>query len=82
MSLADKIREFVFENYIKPAREKGDEKVSIKAGDIHDEMELDNKIPSVCGALDTKKFQKQYDIELEEREGPSCGFNVFYTFRV
>ncbi|MBD3205980.1 hypothetical protein GF319_06515 [Candidatus Bathyarchaeota archaeon] len=56
MSLADKIREFAYENYIKPVRENGDEKVSIKSGDIHDEMELDNKIPSVCGALDTKKF--------------------------
>jgi hypothetical protein len=82
MSLADKIREFAYENYIKPARDIGEDNVIIKAGDLHDEMGLENKIPSVCGALDTKKFLKEYEIELDEREGPSCGVNVLFTFRV
>ena len=82
MSLADKIREFAYENYIKPARDLEEDDVIIKAGDLHDEMGLENKIPSVCGALDTKKFLTQYAIELDEREAPSCGVNVLYTFRV
>jgi hypothetical protein len=60
MSLADKVREYDYENYIKPTRDNGQNTVTIKSGDIHDKMGLENKIPSVCGALDTKKFQKKY----------------------
>jgi hypothetical protein len=82
MSLADKVREYVYENYVKPARDSGQDTVTIKSGDVHDEMGLGNKIPSVCGALDTKKFQKKYELELEEKKGPTCGVNVYYTFKI
>jgi len=77
MSLADKVREYAYENYIKPAKDGGKDTVTIKSGDIHDGMGLENKIPSVCGALDTKKFQKQYNLEPEKKKGPACGVNVY-----
>ncbi len=77
MSLADKVREYAYANYIKPAKDSGKDTVTIKSGDIHDGMCLENQIPSVCGALDTKKFQKQYNLELEEKKGPACGVNVY-----
>jgi hypothetical protein len=80
MTLADEVRNFTFERYIKPAQQKGKRTVKIRAGDIHEEMGLKGKIPSVCGALGSKKFLKQHSLSLVEREGPSCGSNVFYTY--
>lgn len=80
MTLADEIRNFAFERYIKSAQQKGKRTVIIRAGDIHEEMGLKGKIPSVCGALGSKKFLIQHNLSLVEKKGPSCGSNVFYTY--
>jgi 5-methylcytosine-specific restriction protein B len=82
MTVADDVRVFTYDRFIKPALEEGDATVTIRAGDVHDEMGLKGKIPSVCGALGAKKFLKQYNLSLEKREGPSCGVNVTFTYRI
>jgi len=80
--LADEIREFVCENYIKPARERGEKQIAIRAGDVHKEMGLVSRIPAVCSALGTNKFQDLCGIELIRREGPTNGSNVHFTFKL
>lgn len=82
MTLSDEIRNFVHERHIKSAREKGVKTVTVRAGDVHDEMGLKGKIPSVCGALGTKKFLKQHNLRLVQREGPTCGANVYFTYEI
>jgi hypothetical protein len=82
MTIADEIRNFAYESYIKPSREKGAETLTIRAGDVHEEMGLKGKIPSVCGALGTKKFLKQHNLNLEKRVGPSCGADVYFTYKM
>ena len=82
MILADDIRIFTYKRHIKPLCEKSTNTVTIRAGDIHDEMALKSSIPSVCGALGSKKFLKQYNLRLVKREGPSCGVNVYFTFEL
>ncbi len=62
MTLADDIRVFTYEKYIKPARDEGRDTVTIRAGDVHDVMDLVSKMPSVCGAIGTNKFLKQYNL--------------------
>ena len=54
MRLADQIRHYVNEEYIQPARVHGKLAVDIRAGDIHKEMGLQNRMLSVCEALDTE----------------------------
>ena len=49
--LADKIRKYCNETRIIPARAKGERLVRIRAGDIRNEMSLQGKMPSICGAL-------------------------------
>lgn len=49
--LADKIRKYCNETRIIPARAKGEKTVKIRAGDIRNEMFLQNKMPAICGAL-------------------------------
>lgn len=82
MTLADEIRAFAYERCLKTAREGGIKTVTVRAGDVHDEMGLKDKIPSVCGALGTKKFLKQYNLRLVKREGPSCSANVYFTYEI
>ena len=82
MRLADKIREFVYENYIKPARERGLRLVTIRAGDIHSQMGLKNRMPAVCEALSAKKFEEMYNVKLIKRKGPVHGADVYFTFRI
>jgi len=82
MALADEVRDFVYERYIKPAREKGVKTLTLRAGDVHDAMGLKGKMPTVCGALGASKFLKQHNLRLAKREGPSCGANVYFTYEV
>src|SRR5436305_5781482 len=50
-SQASKIRQFVFEHYIAPATTKGIGEVTIRAGDVHQDMNLANAMPAVCSAI-------------------------------
>jgi hypothetical protein len=80
--LADEIREFVYEFYIVPARKQGAARVTVRAGDIHKRMGLSGRMPAVCGAIETQKFQEKYDVRLVERKGPKQGANVYFIFEV
>ncbi|TET89625.1 MAG: hypothetical protein E3J35_09455 [Methanomassiliicoccales archaeon] len=82
MTLADEIREYANQNYIDPARNRGGVEVTIRAGDIHKRIGLSSRLPAVCGALGTNKFEKQYGVRLVGRKGPNQGSNVFFTFKI
>ena len=49
---ADRIRDFVYEHYIRPAKEKGLSSVSFKAKEIHEGMGFNkNNYPNICDSL-------------------------------
>ena len=81
MSYSDRVRKHVYLFHIRPAFKRGVEEVEIRAGDIHGELQFQNRLPLVCGALDSKKFQIEYGIELIGRRGPRQGANVYFTYR-
>jgi len=56
-SVADAIRGHVFKHYIEPARRRGDRTVSVTAGQIHSEMQMKNRLPAVCSAIGSLKFE-------------------------
>ena len=80
--LADDIREYVCHVYIEPARKGGEREVRVRAGDVHKEMGLCQRIPAVCSAIGSNKFQDEYRVRLVGREGPTNGSNVYFTFEV
>ena len=55
MSLADKVREYAYANYITLAKDSGKDTVTIKSGDIHDGMGLE-KQDTLC--LRSFRYQK------------------------
>jgi hypothetical protein len=79
---ADRIRAFVIARYIEPARGPASSKVSIRAGDVHRELGLNNAMPAVCSALGSNKFVLQSGATPISRSGPSNGANAFFEFEV
>lgn len=80
MILADRIRSFVLEKKIIPARERNQRIITIKAGDIHSEMGLKNQMPVVFGTLDAEKFLAFAGVNLTERSGTRQGSSAIWVF--
>ncbi|MCA0303876.1 MAG: AAA family ATPase [Proteobacteria bacterium] len=80
---ADRIREHLIEKYIEPARQRGDESVLIRAGDVHRELGLSNQLPNVCQAIEGDKLRKAAGLGAPEVvSGPPSGrgSNMVYRF--
>lgn len=82
MTLADRVREFVYRKYLSPARRAGRAEIEIRAGDVHRMMGLSRRLPAVCSALTPKKFAAQYRLQIIDRRGPKEGANVFFRFKL
>jgi hypothetical protein len=64
MGLAEEIRHFVFEHYIKPAKERGETKLVVVSGDVHARMGLKDRMPAVCSVLRGSKLQDSFGVQL------------------
>lgn len=82
MKQSDKIRQFVVEQYIKPAREQQLSETTVRAGDVHKRMGLKSSMPSVCSAIGGKRFLELASVELRHRSGPKIGSNVYFTYQL
>jgi hypothetical protein len=79
---SDRVRDYVKRNYIDPAQKKGEETLSIRAGDIHKELGFSRRIPVVCSALRSRKFLKKCGIELTYVGGPNNSTTTSFTYRL
>lgn len=84
---AEEIRTYVQRRYIEPARLRGEKEVIIRAGDVHDEMNLKHRQPLVCDTLRGSKIQEQCNMRLmNERWGRKVhqrhAKNIWYTYRL
>lgn len=81
MTLADRIRKYTYDAYLAHRTKDGDAVIRVRAGDVHSDLGLQSRMPAVCSALEGKKFQNEYGLELVNREGPHRGANVYFYFR-
>lgn len=81
---ADAVREYVLNQYIRPARVRGDRDVSVTAGEVHKALRLKNRIPLVCAALRSARFQAMNQLRLKDVTGPPSGMSttVKFTFEI
>lgn len=77
---ADRIRLFALNYFIEPARERGEKKVSIRAGELSDELLLKEAWPNVCQSLKGKKFQELARVPPPLQEGPDESTTTTFTF--
>jgi 5-methylcytosine-specific restriction enzyme B len=79
---SDKTRVYCRDNYIIPARVRGQKEVTIRSGDIHRELNFVNRLPLVCSALGSKKFDDLAGVKRKSIEGPTNGANTEFTFQI
>jgi len=79
---SDRVREYVFNNHVLPARQRGQKHVDVVAGEVANAMKLTerNSMGLVCDALTTLKFQNEHGIALVKRAGSGHGANTVFTF--
>lgn len=80
MTQADRIRAFVTRKFFSPAESAGRSHVTIKAGDVHRMMGLNNAYPAVCSALRGNKLQSEAGVDFRGQEGPLNGANVLFRY--
>ena len=55
---ANRIRQYVLEHYIEPAREEGRRQAEVLVSDVNEELGLNKAWPNICQALAGNKFQE------------------------
>lgn len=82
MTVADRIREYVNDQYVEAARRQGHKQFTVRAGDVHAAMSLKNKLPAVSSALGSNRFLQECRLRRISVEGPLNGSNCELTFEV
>jgi hypothetical protein len=80
VSGSDAIRRHAYEKYVLQARRRKEKIISINVGEVHREMGLSNRVPSVCAALGSKKFLNEHGLRIVSKTGPPSGQSTTVTF--
>jgi hypothetical protein len=80
--LADRIRRHVAEVYVRPAREAAQPSVRVRAGDVHRALNLNNQVPAVCGAIDSRKCLEVIGASSVRRTGPHQSTTAEWEFEL
>jgi hypothetical protein len=79
MTPADYISDFVYDKYVRPALERGDETVTLEASEIYDGLNGNYSRFFVCDVLGSQHFRNTYHLALESAE---ISTDTKYTFRL
>jgi hypothetical protein len=79
-SVSEAVRSYVNENFVKPARQKGERTVTVHVGEVHKALGLHNRVPLVCLALKSKKFLEGQGLNILSMSGPPSGQSTTVTF--
>jgi hypothetical protein len=76
------VRQYVFDNYIVPARQQQAETVNVRVGDVAKAVRMRGRIPQVYEALSRKKFTTQFGVNCVGRSGARNGKSTTFTFQI
>ncbi len=76
---AVEIREYIRTHYLEPARRRRETLVTLRAGDIHKELGLHNRVPNVCQVMESKLLEKEAGVRVSSRQGPPSGRGTTLT---
>jgi hypothetical protein len=68
------------EKYVLPARQRKQNRFSIKAGNVVRELQMPGRAPAVCSALKTRRFLESNDLRLVGASGPKSGQSTTVTY--
>ena len=61
---AEEVRQYIFNNYFKPAKASGTKELTIVSGEVHNRMRLKSRMPLICEVLRGQKLQNAYSVSL------------------
>ncbi len=79
-SPSERVRDHAVEVYVVPARRRGLRTFSVNVGTVHRALHLGNRVPLVCTALESQKFQKKNQLRLISKSGPPSGQSTTVTY--
>lgn len=79
---ADRIRQYVLDNYFKPGRERHENTVIVRSGDVHSCMQLHQQHANVCQTLKGDKLQHMAGVKLLSMNGPKAGGNTYFKYQL
>jgi 5-methylcytosine-specific restriction protein B len=82
MSQPDEIRKFVLNHYVLPARERGEDTITLSVHSIQQAIGSEVAVEKICKALDTRLFLNQAIVTLIRREGSPQAADAQWTFGV
>ncbi len=77
---ADRIRQYVLEHYVEPAREEGRGQAEVLVRDVNTALGLKEAWPNICQALAGRKFQDLAQIPPPERIGADQSSATIFRF--
>ena len=77
---ADRIRQYVLEHYIEPAREEGRRQAEVLVRDVNKALGLNEAWPNICQALAGNKFQELAQVPPPERIGADQSSATVFRF--
>lgn len=79
---ADRIRQYVLEHYIEPAREEGRDHVEVLVRDVNEALGLKEAWPNICQALAGRIFQDVAQLPEPERIGADQSSATVFRFKL
>ena len=79
---ADRIRQYVLEHYIEPAREKGHGQAEVLVRDVNTALNLNQAWPNICQALAGRKFRELAQVPPPERIGADQSPATVFRFNL
>src|SRR5579863_2772231 len=76
---AKMIREYIRTRYLEPARKRRETLVTLRAGDIHRELGLRNRVPNVCQVMESRLLEKEAGVKISSKQGPPSGRGTTLT---
>jgi hypothetical protein len=73
------IREYIRNRYLEPARRRRESLVTLRAGDIHRELGLRNRVPNVCQVMESRLLEKEAGVKISSKQGPPSGRGTTLT---
>jgi hypothetical protein len=76
---ASGIRHYMRIRYFEPARRRKETLVTLRAGDLHRELGLRNRVPNVCQVMESKVLEKEAGVKVSSKQGPPSGRGTSLT---
>jgi hypothetical protein len=74
------VRRYIRDRYVRPAMREGRSTFRVRVGEVHKALGFSNRVPLVCNALSSRKFQQENSIRLVKRTGPPSGQSTTVEF--